>query len=107
MEMGKRTRFAVGLAALGLAITAIIVAYQLLTDSYPPRPMSDTLFLAFVILCPPSLLSIPIIDAETGTAAFYVLWTFIGLANAVLYGAIGAVVGYVRYLWKSNTPTSN
>ena len=100
-------RLAAWLGMLGLAVTVVIVVYQLLTGSYLPQPMSDPLFLAFVILCPPSLLSIPIIDAETGTGAFYALWAFIGLMNAVLYGTIGAVFGYVRYLWKSNTPTSN
>ena len=68
--MNKLMRLMVGLAILGLAVTVFIVAYQVLTNSYPPRLISDRLFLTFIILCPPSLLSIPIIDAEVGTGAF-------------------------------------
>ncbi len=105
--MNKTLRLAVGFGVLGLAITVVIVVYQLATNSYPPQPLSAPLFLSVIILCPPSLLTIPIIDAETGTGAFYALWTVIGFMDGALYGAIGAVIGYVRYLWKSSTPTSS
>ena len=101
--MPRLFKLTVGLALFGLAVTVAIAAYLELTDStVPSPPISDRLFVTFVILCPPSLLSIPVIDAEPGTGAFYFLWSIIGLINAGLYGGIAAVVGYLRYLWKSN-----
>ena len=103
--MPKLLKVVLSLAALGLAVTVVIAAYLALTLSAasPVPPLSDRLFATFVILCPPSLLSIPIIDAEPGTGAFYFLWSVIGLINAVLYGGVAAVVGFLRYLWKSNS----
>lgn len=44
--------------------------------------------LTFVILCPPSLLSIPLIDVEVGTNGFYIVWIVIGMLNAALYAGI-------------------
>ena len=101
--MPKLLRIVLGLAALGMAVTVVVAAYLAVTVSTtsPPQPMSDRLFMTFVILCPPSLLSIEIIDAEPGSGAFYALWLVIGLINAVLYGGVGALGGYVRYLLKS------
>jgi hypothetical protein len=46
----------------------------------------------FVVLCPPSLLSIAF-DPEVGTNKFYFLWTAIALLNAGLYATIRALVG--------------
>jgi hypothetical protein len=101
--MPRLLRIALALAALGMAIALVIAAYLALTVSTtsPPQPMSDRLFMTFVVLCPPSLLSIPIIDAEPGSGAFYALWLVIGLINAGLYGGVGGTVGYIGYLLKS------
>jgi len=46
----------------------------------------------FVVLCPPSLLSIAF-DPEFGTNNFYFLWTVIALLNAGLYATVRALVG--------------
>jgi hypothetical protein len=102
--MPKLLKLMVALAALGLAITLVIVVYLQLADpvSASRPPMNDRLVAIFVILCPPSLLSIPFIDAEPGTGGFYFLWSVIGLMNAVLYGGIGGVIGCLRLLWKSD-----
>ena len=47
--------------------------------------------LVFVVLCPPSLLSIAF-NTELGTNRFYVLWTVVALMNAGLYAAIRMLV---------------
>jgi hypothetical protein len=92
-------------AALGMAVTLVLATYLLLTSSTtsPPKPMGDRLFTTFVVLCPAALFSIPFIDAETGTGAFYVLWVGIGLVNAALYAGVGAAAGYLHYLLKSKS----
>ena len=75
----------------GIAITAIFVSYQLLTDSQSPLQRDSTLMVVFVVLCPPSL-SIAF-DPEVGTNNFYFLWTVIALLNAGLYTTVQALVG--------------
>lgn len=77
---------------LGFSITALFVAYQLLTDSLSDSPRNSAMLIFFVILCPPSLLTIPIIDAEVGTSGFYFLWIVVGILNAALYGTIAALI---------------
>jgi hypothetical protein len=79
-------------AMFGIAITAIFVSYQLLTDSQSPIHRDSALMVVFVVLCPPSLLSIAF-DPEVGTNNFYVLWTVIALLNAGLYATVRALVG--------------
>lgn len=51
-----------------------------------------TVDIAFTLLCPPSLLSVPVIDAEIGTSGFYFLFSIIGVINAALYGGIAAAI---------------
>lgn len=75
----------------GFAITAIFVSYQLLTDPQSPIHRDSSLMIGFIVLCPPSLLSIAI-DTQAGTNGFYVLWTVIALMNAGLYTAIRMLV---------------
>ena len=75
-------------AAFGFTITAAFVSYQLLSDPQFLIGRNSGLMLAFVILCPPSLLSIPLIDVEVGTNSFYILWIVIGMLNAALYAGI-------------------
>ena len=48
--------------------------------------------LLFIVLCPPSLLSVSVIDAEVGSNGFYFLWTVIALMNAGLYAGIRILV---------------
>ena len=75
-------------ASLGFSITALFVVYQLLTE--PAVSRDHRVMIGFVVLCPPSLLSVPI-DPELGTKAFYLTWALIGLLNALLYGFILAL----------------
>jgi hypothetical protein len=97
--MRKDWKIIFGFAALGFAVTTFIVAYQVLTNSYPPPDLSMPVFVAFIILCPPSLLTVAFIDAEVGTGGFYLIWFFVGLINSAFYAAIGA---QVRILWKKS-----
>ena len=43
--------------------------------------------LMFLVLCPPSILSITR-QVEVGTESFYTLWTVIGVLNAGLYAGL-------------------
>jgi hypothetical protein len=90
--MRKDWKIILGFATIGFVITTSIVAYQVLTDSNPPPVLSMPELVAFIILCPPSLLTVPFIDAETGTGGFYFIWFFVGLINAALYAVVGAQI---------------
>jgi len=92
----KRRRLTFFLALLGFAIAAVIWVYVGLTDSSPH--FNFALWAGLVLLCPSSLLSIPLIDVEPGTADFNVMWLVIGVGNSLFYGMIGSVVGW--FLWK-------
>jgi len=77
---------------LGLAFTIMFVVYQLVTDPLSPPSRDHAVMIAFTILCPPSLLSVPVTNAEVGSSGFYVLWGFIGLLNAALYAVLGVMI---------------
>jgi len=77
-------------ATLGLSFTALFVVYQMLTE--PGVSRDHLVMIGFVVLCPPSLLSVPFIDVEVGTRSFYVMWALIGILNALLYGTITALI---------------
>jgi hypothetical protein len=82
-------------AATGFGIAVIFVILQVVADYLPPgAALSNLLFAICVILCPPSLLMIPLIDVETGTGGFYIIWVVLALLNAGLYAGVGtAYVG--------------
>lgn len=99
----KRRRLTMILAAVGFLIAAVIWAYSELTDSSPPKPLNFPLWTAFMVLCPPSLLTIPLIDVEPGSMDFAITWFVVGLMNSVLYTVIGVIVG--RFRWKPDSQT--
>ena len=78
-------------AVLGFAVTAAFVSYQILTDPQMPIGRNPLLMLLFVILCPPSLLSL-LFGEEVGTNGFYILWAIIGVLNGVLYASARALI---------------
>lgn len=78
-------------AVLGFAVTAAFVSYQLLTDTQSALSRSSALMLFFLVLCPPSILSV-VRDLEVGTNGFYVVWAVIGVLNGTLYAAVRAVI---------------
>jgi len=71
-----------------------------LTDASPPPPVNVPLWTTFMVLCPPALLSVALIDIEPRSIAFVLLWLVIGLSNSALYAAIGA--GISRMFRKSD-----
>ena len=81
-------------AAMGLVVAVAIAAYLVLTQSYPnpPHQLSTPLLVAFLVLCPPSLLSALFIDAEIGTSGFYFVWIFVALLNAGLYASVWVAI---------------
>jgi hypothetical protein len=100
----KRRQLTIAFAALGFVIAAAIGAYSQLTDSSPPRPLNVPLWTTFMILCPSSLLSVPMIDVEPGSVDFVIMWFVIGLVNSSLYAVVGMVLGRLR--WKVGPQTS-
>jgi len=80
-------------AVLGFAITAAFVSYQVVTDPPSAISRSSTVMLTFLVLCPPSILSITR-QIEVGSESFYTLWTLIGVLNGVLYAGLRTL------LWK-------
>ena len=85
------------LAGFGLFVAVGIAVFLAVTNTYPnaPQELTTPFVLTILVLCPPSLLSAFVIDAETGTSSFYFVWLFIALINAGLYAAVGARI--VRY----------
>jgi len=79
-------------AVLGVTITAVFVTYQLITDPQSPISRSPVFMLLFVVLCPPSLISLAFNSAEVGSGDFYTLWAVIGVLNAALYGSVRALL---------------
>ena len=77
-------------AAVGFGITVVFVGFQMLMEPSPWSPLNNILSATFMILCPPVLLTFPLLDVEIGTGGFYVLWMVVALLNAGLYLVIGA-----------------
>lgn len=98
----KRRRLTISLAVIGFVVAVVIWAYSELTDSSPPH-FNFLLWTAFIVLCPPSLLSAPLIDVEPGSAGFTAMWLVIGLVNSGLYAVIGMILG--KFRWKPDSQT--
>jgi hypothetical protein len=62
----------------------------------PWSPLSNILSAIFIILCPPVLLTFPLLDVEIGTGGFYILWMVVALLNAAVYSVIGSAYVGVR-----------
>ena len=90
----KRQRLTIILAVLGLLIAVALWGYSELQRSSGPLAG-----LMFAILCPPSLLSIPLIDVEVGTSDYRIMWAVFVIMNSALYAGIGSMVGKAR--WKA------
>jgi len=85
-------RIIVRSAVLGFSVTAAFVVYQLVTDVQSPISRNPAFMLLFVVLCPPSLLSLASNKTEVGSGDFYTLWAVIGVLNAALYGSVRALL---------------
>ena len=103
--MSKDRRMVLRFAAVSFGIEVVWVVYQMATDPSPWSSLNDLLSVIFMILCPPVLLTFPLIDVEIGTGGSYVVWMVVALLNAALYGVIGSA--YVRMRKKSEGEATN
>ncbi len=92
--MNKDRRTVFRFAAVGLGIPAVWVFYQMLANPSPWSPLNSLLSVIFVILCPPCILTFPLIDAEIGDRGSYVIWMVVAILNAALYWGLGSA--YLR-----------
>jgi hypothetical protein len=91
--LSKRQQLTIGLGSLGLVLAVMVWAYTEFAKSAGPLAG-----LVSVILCPPALLSIPLIDVEVGTPDYRIMWAVLAFMNSALYAVIGSVIGKLR--WK-------
>ena len=100
----KRRNLIWAVATLGFVVAAALWAYANLTDSSPPR-FNFLVWAVFIFLCPPSLLSVPLVDVEPGTRDFAVIWLVIGGVNSALYAMIEWVAG--KFIWKADNQSAH
>jgi len=77
----------IGLGLLGLVLAVAVWAYSELVKSGGP-----VAGLVSAILCPPALLSIPLIDVEVGTSGYRFMWSAFALMHLALNAVIGSVI---------------
>ena len=93
----RTRRLIIGLALLGLAIAAAIYsAMSFIPYSEIPSRTEILLGGVSLVLCSPSLLTIPLFDTGAYTAPGAILWLLIGLMNSALYAMIGVLIGRFR-----------
>ena len=80
-------RFAIGFALFGFMIAIALWAYAFYLTAHNLSG-NEALFL---ILCPPSILAIGLDNA--GVLGGIIGWLIIAIGNALLYAAIGIVLG--------------
>ena len=71
-------------AAVGLGINVVWIVYQMLANPSPWSRLNDFISVTFMILCPPVLLTFPLMDVEIGDGGSYAIWTVVALLNAAL-----------------------
>ena len=103
--MSRDWRTVFRFAAVGLGIFVVWIVYNTLTDPLPWSRLNNILSVIFIILCPPVLLTFPLVDTEIGTGGLYVVWMVVALVNAALYAVIGSV--YVGLRKKREGPAAS
>jgi hypothetical protein len=93
--MNRQVRLKVVLAVLGFAMAAFLFAYLEFTNYARLRPM---MLFASILVCPPSLLSMVLMDIEPHTGEAVIGWSVIAATNSVLYATVGSIVA--RYFRK-------
>ena len=89
--MDKEWRLITGFAVLGFVVAAFFFIFVGVLGI-----VDGTLYDAMVVLCPPSLLSIPLSEAMKDKSGFYAICSLIGFLNSGLYAVIGAAVVGLR-----------
>ena len=73
-------------AGLGLGVTVVLWAYSSFFDYSRPMTLGrGILGTLLVVLCPPSLLTMPMWELDMNSRAGTIIWTVIGLLNSALY----------------------
>ena len=100
--MRKPWKTIVGFSLLGLAIAGASYAYWAFYDyTKPMNGIRTVVATVSMISCPPQLLFVLCIDCEVIGWDGVIMYSIIGLLNAALYAAIGAIVVGLRK--KSNS----
>ena len=95
----KRRKLMFGCGMFGLAVAVIFWVYSAYQDySQPMNGSHFGLTALLVVLCPPSVLSIPFGETEPDSIRGIVIWFVIGLINYAVYTGIGAILS--KYIWK-------
>ena len=103
--MSKDRSAVLRFAVVGFGIAVVFVGSQMLLQLSPWSPLNNVLSALFMILCPPVLLTFPLLDVEVGTGGFCALWMAVALLNAALYAVIGSA--YVRIRKKHEGPATS
>ncbi len=93
--MSKQWKLIGGCAAFGLLIAVFFFIFVGILGI-----VDGTLYTAMLVLCPPSLLAIPLSEAMRDKSGFYVICLLIGFLNSGLYALIGAAIA--GQFWKSD-----
>jgi hypothetical protein len=81
-------------ASAGFGVPVVWLGYQMLMDPSPWSAFNDFLPVMVLILCPPSVLTIPLMDVEIGAKYTSLVWAVVVALNAAGWARIGsAVVG--------------
>ena len=100
--MRKPWKTIVGFGLLGLAMAGASYAYWAFYDyTKPMNGIRAVVATVSMISCPPQLLFVLCIDCEVIGWDGVIMYSIIGLLNAALYAAIGAIV--VSRAKKSNS----
>jgi hypothetical protein len=75
--MSKQSKLIVACAAVGLIVAVVVFMYVNFLGEF-----NGTLYTAFAILCPPSILCIPLREVMKEKIAFWALWSLISAANS-------------------------
>jgi hypothetical protein len=81
---------------VGFGIEVVLVSFDMLLGPSPWSHLSSFISVAFMILCPPVLLTFPLVDVEMSTVGFHVVSMVVALLNAALYAAIGSAYVGIR-----------
>jgi hypothetical protein len=103
MTKDRRTVFR--FAGVGLGVPVVWGVYQMLVSPSPWSPINSFLSVIFMILCPPVVLTFPLMDIKVGNPGAYVIWTVLAILNAALYAGLGSA--YVRRRKKRERVATN
>jgi len=89
--MNKDRRTISQFASVGLGVPIVWLVYQGFADPSPWSVLNNFLSVTFIIFCPPVLLTIPLVDFETGAKKAYLIWAMVALLNVAIYLAVGVI----------------